>query len=183
MAGCGAALGLLATYGVLQGGWGFGAVHAGIWTAWPRNGTPEIDPYARAAMARTGDIPLGLAEGVELAARRDYGGDWLEGRCDYVFEGRIPVSRFWTLTLADPEGALIANPLQRFGITSSEVLRGEDGSFSVAIAAQARPGNWLPVGHRKRFMAILRLYDTVISATAAALDARSLPSIAKAGCR
>lgn len=183
MAACGIALGLSATALAVRGGFGFGAVHAGSWTAWPGTGTRDIDPYARATIARSGEIPLGLAEGLLLAAARDAGGEWLEGRCDYAIAGAVPASRFWTLTLGTPDGAPIANPLHRHGMTSSEVVRDEAGHFEITISAHARPGNWLPVGHDKRFVAVLRLYDTVASASAAALDAAALPVIRRTGCR
>ena len=183
MAVCGIALGLSATVLAVRGGFGLGAVRAGSWTAWPKTGTPEIDPYARAMLARTGEIPMGLAEGLLLVAARDSGGDWLEGRCDYVFSGKIPASRFWTVTIDTPDGALIDNPAQRHGATSSEIVRDEGGGFEIALSARARPGNWLPVGHDKRYVVALRLYDTVASATAAALDAAALPAIRRTGCR
>ena len=48
-----AAIGLGATWLALTRGTAFGAVHIGAWTAWPRTGSSDIDPYARAGIART----------------------------------------------------------------------------------------------------------------------------------
>lgn len=183
MAGAGVALGLAATAVAVREGVGFGAVQAGVWTAWPRNGTTEIDPYARAILARTGEIPLGLAEGLHLTARKDARGDWLNGRCVYLLSGRVPLGRYWTLTLANPEGFLIGNALERYGVTSSEIVRSDNGRFEIIVSGDARPGNWLPVGHEKRFILLLRLYDTVASASAGALEGSMLPNIQRQACQ
>lgn len=183
MCGLGVSLGLGATYVAVRQGYGFGVAHAGPWTVWPQNGTPEIDPYARAILARTGEIPLGLAEGLSLIARKDDLGDWLDGSCDYVVSGRLPVARFWTLTLLDPDGRLVENPLRRYGLTSSEIVRPASGPPEITLSLNARPGDWLPIGRERRFMLALRLYDTVISASAATIEAANLPRIARKGCR
>ena len=52
-----AAIGLGATWVALTRGTAYGGVTIGAWTAWPKNGTPGIDPYARAMVARTGELP------------------------------------------------------------------------------------------------------------------------------
>ena len=51
-----AVVGLGLTLASLQRGVAFGAFTIGAWTSWPRNGTAEIDPYARANVARSGCI-------------------------------------------------------------------------------------------------------------------------------
>ena len=49
-----AAFGLGLTQFALTRGTAFGAITIGAWTAWPKTGTADIDPYARAAVARSG---------------------------------------------------------------------------------------------------------------------------------
>src|SRR5881394_3217711 len=44
-----AAFGLGLTQFALTRGTAFGAITIGAWTAWPKTGTADIDPYARAA--------------------------------------------------------------------------------------------------------------------------------------
>src|SRR5262249_56752001 len=66
-----AAVGLGTTWLVLTRGTAFGAVPIGAWVAWPKNGTRDVDPYARATMARTGELPAGSADGVAFLARTD----------------------------------------------------------------------------------------------------------------
>ena len=76
----------------------------GAWKAWPKTGTADIDPYARAAVARSGELPIGSGDGVAFLARSDEKGRPLDGRCDIAVSGITPAARFWTLTLYDTQG-------------------------------------------------------------------------------
>ncbi len=180
---CGVLLGLWVTYAVLDRRIAFGTLSAGPWTVAPRNGAVDIDPYARAAIAQTGEMPLGAAEGLSLIAEADSHGRPLEARCVYRLDGPMPPARFWTLTLTDPDGALVGDAAARYGFTSSEVLRDQDGQAAIAISRSARAGNWLPIGVPGRFKLMLRLYDTVLSSSAATVAAADLPRITATACK
>lgn len=183
-AGClGIPLGLYLTYLAIERGAGLGAVRTGAWTSWPRDGHADIDPYGRARLSHSGEMPLGAAEGMTFIAKADDDGEPFTPSCDYVFAGAVPRARFWTLALLSPDGFPIANMTERYGFTSSEILRDADGSFSIIIAPQARPGNWLPVGQTESYVLVLRLYDTELDTGATALATEDLPSIRKAACR
>jgi hypothetical protein len=183
-AGClGILLGLYLTYLAIELGAGLGAVRTGAWTSWPRDGHADIDPYGRARLTQSGEMPLGAAEGLSFFAKTDDEGREFAPSCDYVIGGTVPRARFWTLALLSPDGFPIANMSERYGFTSSEILRGSDGSFSIIIAPQARPGNWLPVGQTQSYVLVLRLYDTELDTGATALAPKDLPSIRKAACR
>ena len=67
----GGGLGVGSAVGILGADYPFGRVRVGPWTAWPQSGSREADPYMRAIIARRGDLPLGLGEG--LALTRDGG--------------------------------------------------------------------------------------------------------------
>jgi hypothetical protein len=177
---CGLALGFAVTAATLKDGHGFGAVRAGPWTAWPRAGGPDIDPYARAAIARRGEAPLGRDEGLTFVASADSAGAPLEGHCDYRISDPLPAARFWTLGLASRLGAPLANPAGRYGYTSADILRREGGAFDLAISRSARPGNWLSPGEANAFVLVLRLYETPLDT--ARLDAARFPNIVKLGC-
>lgn len=179
----GAALGLAATYLMLERGGAFSAVEAGPWTAWPKNSSLEVDPYARAMLAYTGELPLGAAEGISFLAREDSAGAALNARCDYIVSGAVPKARYWTLSVLSADGFPVANAAQRYGFTSSEILRRPDGGFAIALSRSARPGNWLPIGDASKFVLALRLYDTDLNITSLALGAASLPSLIREGCR
>ena len=175
-------VGLGATWFSLTRGATFGAITIGPWTAWPKTGTAEIDPYARAVIARSGELPIGSGDGVAFFASTDDRGRLLDGRCDVTLSGITPQARFWTLTLYDREGQLVANSLDRQGFTSQEIVRQADGSFVIVVASRARPGNWLPTGGVERYVLVLRLYDTPIGVTTRAAREAPMPSIAAERC-
>ena len=175
-------VGLGATWFALTQGTAFGAIAIGAWTAWPKTGTADIDPYARAAVARNGELPIGSGDGVAFFASTDDRGKPLDGRCDVILNGTTPQARYWTLTLYDPEGQLIANSVDRQGFTSQEVVRNSDGSFVIAIAPRARPGNWLPTGGVERFVLVFRLYDTPVGVATRASREAPMPAIAVERC-
>jgi hypothetical protein len=184
LAGCaGVALGLLITLAMLQHGFGFGAVKAGPWTAWPKNGAGNLDPYARTLLAHSGEMPMGASEGLSFIARGDSSGADFEANCNYTLSGEIPKARYWTLTLLSPSGALVGNGADRSGFTSSEILRAADGGFVISLSRSARPGNWLPIGAARSFILNLRLYETELGAAAIALDAAHMPVVVKGVCR
>src|SRR6476619_5987497 len=135
-----ALVGLGTTWLALTRGTAFSAVPIGAWTAWPRSGTRDIDPYARAAIARSGELPVGSGDGVAFVARADDNGRLFDGRCDLKISGTTPQARFWTLTLYDPQGRLIGNAIERQGFTSQEIVRNADGSFDIVAAPRSRAG-------------------------------------------
>jgi hypothetical protein len=177
-----AVFGLGLTQFALTRGTAFGAITIGAWTAWPKTGTSDIDPYARAAIARSGELPIGSGDGVAFFASSDDAGHALDGRCPVTIAGTTPPARFWTVTLYDLDGRLVPNAADRYGFTSQEIARRADGSFEIVLAPRARPGNWLPTGGIDRYVVVLRLYDSPVGvATRTAKDA-PMPSVTQAGC-
>lgn len=175
-------VGLGATWLTATRGVDLATLKIGAWTARPRAGSSDIDPYARATIARSGELPVGTGDGVAFIAKTDDGNRPLDGRCDVVVSGVTPAARFWTLTLYDPKGQLVANSLGRYGFTSQEIARGSDGSFEVRIAARARAGNWLPTGGLDRYQLVLRLFDTPVGVATRTQRDAPMPAIATRGC-
>jgi hypothetical protein len=62
------AVGLGLTWTTATRGTDLGTLTIGAWTARPRTGTSEIDPYARASIARSGELPIGTGDGVTFTA-------------------------------------------------------------------------------------------------------------------
>jgi hypothetical protein len=177
-----AIVGLGTTYLALTRGAAFGALTIGSWTAWPKTGTADADPYARAAIARTGRLPIALGDGVSFTARSDDNGKLLDGRCDVVLSGITPTARFWTLTLYNLDGELIANSINRSGFSSQEIVRHADGSFEIVAAPRAQPGNWLPTGGVERYALVLRLYDTAVGVATKAGREVPMPQVMTRSC-
>lgn len=177
-----ALVGLGATWLTLTRGVAFGALTIGGWTAWPRSGSVDIDPYALAGIARSGALPLGSGDGVAFYARADDAGHAFDGRCDFVISGLTPVARYWTITLYDLDGRLVANAIRRNGFTSQEIVRSADGRFEIEVSPRARPGNWLPTGGIDRFVLVWRLYDTPIGVATRTTKEGPMPAIARKSC-
>ena len=175
-------VGLGLTWSTATRGTDLGTLTIGAWTARPRTGTSDIDPYARASIARSGELPIGTGDGITFTATTDDNKKPLDGRCDVVVSGVTPAARFWTLTLFDRKGHLVANSLQRYGFTSQEIMRASDGTFEIHIASRSRAGNWLPTGGIERYALMLRLYDTPVGVATRTQRDAPMPSIATTGC-
>jgi hypothetical protein len=175
-------IGLGATWMTSTRGTNFGAITIGAWTARPRTGTSEIDPYSRASVARSGELPVGTGDGITFIASTDDKGRTLDGRCDVLVSGTTPPARFWTMTLYDTQGQLVANALQRYGFTSQEIVRGSAGNFEVRIASRARTGNWLPTGGIDKYLLVMRLYDTPVGVATRGQRDAPMPQISTTGC-
>ena len=175
-------IGLGATWMTSTRGTNFGAITIGAWTARPKSGTADVDPYSRASIARSGELPVGTGDGIAFSATSDDKKKPLDGRCDVVVSGVTPAARFWTLTLFDRKGHLVANSLQRYGFTSQEIVRGSDGAFEIRVAARSRSGNWLPTGGIERYALMLRLYDTPVGVATRTQRDAPMPSISTVNC-
>lgn len=184
----GAGLGLASANWATRGRYPFGGVTLNAWTAWPKIGSRDADPYVRAIHARTGEVPLALGEGLLLTAVTDDAGHRLDPSCRYRIAGATPPARAWTLTVersrpnpvAPPAGTA---PPPRTGFTSTEVLRDRDGRFAVALSPDVQPGNWLPMPEGEgSIRLVLRLYDTPVAASTGVLEREGVPSITRETC-
>ncbi len=159
-----------------------GQVQIGAWTVWPRIGSRDIDPYARAVLARGAHLPLGLGEGLTLVAYKDQTGKSLNAACSYAISGFVPTARGWTLTVSDSNGQALPEARQRTGFSDAEVTRRENGELAIGLSREALAGDWLPLPKSSSFTLVLRLYDTPVSGTASELSAGQLPRIERLSC-
>lgn len=178
----GVGIGLAASAYALSRASPFDKVRLGPWEIVAHAGSIEADPYTRASIERSGEIPLATGEGLQLIAREDDDGRPLDARCSYEVGPRVPAARYWTLSLVDSHGWPIENPAQRYGFRSSEILRASNGDFTITVSAEAAAGNWLPIGRSGPFALILRLYDSPLGATAGGIEKSSAPRVARIAC-
>lgn len=178
----GLVLGLSATAMVIERDWDPGAIALGPWMTRPRVGTPAIDPYARASLARSGAVPLAANEGLEFTATTDDTGYRLLRTCRYGIGGSVPAGRFWTLTATDAAGHTLDNAARRSAFTSTTVIRDLGGGVTIEVGSDARPGNWLPLSGEGPLTLTLRLYDTPVSVGAGHMARAALPSITRRSC-
>lgn len=131
--------------------------------------TSEIGAYGTNYLARAEIAALGLgantpAEALYPTAFTDAAGRPLNGSTRYqiVLRHPPPVRGFWSLTLYNSAGFLVANPINRYAIGSSHppLVRRRNGSI-VIIVSSAPPTeknvNWLPAPDGP-FRLDLRLY-------------------------
>lgn len=179
----GAALGLSSAFLAVDKGIGFEGVRIGAWSAWPRAGEKDADPYTRANIARSGELPLAGAAGITFTATTDDDGKRLDGHCDYRISGQMPSAQWWTLTAYnDVSGQLAFNAVQRYGLNSGEILYRTGGTFDIIISPRARSGNWLPIGEVGPMRLLIRLYDTPIATGKSFRDIK-MPAINRLDCR
>jgi hypothetical protein len=161
---------------------GIGAIHVGVWTAFPDIGTADADPYSKARVAREGVLALGRAEGLSFVAEKDSGGEPLKRQCSYTIEGGFAAARFWTLYAADGSLDAIATGKARpAALHSYQILREPDNSARISVGSQPAPGNWLMVQGAGALYFVLTFYDTTIAGNTG-LSEITLPQIVKADC-
>jgi hypothetical protein len=153
----------------------------GTWQAWPNAGTENVDPYSRARLARTGEIPLGSGEGLMLLAETDDSGAALTSSCDYRIVGQTPPARLWTIALEHSDGRIAPGGDGVIALGSDLLLREADGSVDVALSSSPKTGNWISSAGTDDFRVVVRLYDTT-ARTGTALTTLSMPRILRDGC-
>jgi hypothetical protein len=156
-------------------------IRLGVWQAWPNAGTGDADPYSRARLARTGEIPLGSGEGLMLLALTDDTEDPLISACDYTIAGQTPPARLWTLALEDQDGHSVGMRGGVAALASDALLRAGDGEFQIVLSARPQGGNWISTEEAGRFRIVIRLYDTT-ARTGTELTTLVMPKITRGRC-
>lgn len=171
--GCGAAVQRVRT-GAL------GASKAiGPWTTGSDFGTARADAYTRAVVSLRGILALSAHEARYYNAAVDSSGQLLDGKCRYRVSGGSIPAKWWSLTLYDHPGYLVANQANRFSIMSAAVPN--PAKWEVIVAPSEQAGLWLPTGRIDRFELTLRAY-LPDDGGAGSMTRDQLPSIVKEGC-
>jgi hypothetical protein len=153
----GIALGLLATWIAMREM--PGSVANGVWATNLTVGSPQTDAYTRARVALHGLFALNRDETIYFTATKDDGGQTLDGKCRYEIHGRDPNARWWSITAYGGDDFLIPNPENIYSVSATNIVRGKDGNFSIAVGGGRRTGaNWIPAGNGA-FSLSLRLYN------------------------
>ncbi len=156
----------------------------GPWVIWPQSGRIDADPYTRAHTVRLGLLPLNSSLALTYHAQVDGEGQRLYPTCDYAVDLDGLDAAWWSLAVFDQRGATIANPAQRYAYNVNTIMRDSDGTATVILARDARPGNWLPTLRGGNLTLALTVQDP--RWTQQSLDdggkPRQLPEIRKVGC-
>lgn len=142
----------------------------------------DTDPYGLARAAREGAIGLGGTEGLTLTALTDSAGRPLSPTCFYRIEGPLPKDALWTITIADRNGDLPANPADRVGFSAYDALHYDPGArIIIGLGPYPRPGDFVPLAGLDRPKVVLRLYSQAWASRA--FGAGELPAIIRDDCR
>jgi hypothetical protein len=156
----------------------------GPWVGWTSSGRADADPYTRAHFARLGTLQLTTEIALTYLAYVDSDGNRLHSSCDYAVEGREPGNHWWSLTVFNDRGDLIANAAQRYAYTSESIALRPDGTFAVTLACEASPGNWLPTGGAGRLALMFTTFDAMTPMIGKSTpEPKQLPLIRRVQCR
>ena len=151
------AVGLGTAHHFIENGFALVAPQSGPWKTWINAGSLAADPYTRAHVARFGDLPVNSASGLTFVAKTDSDGEELSSDCEYEIVARPLSAVWWSISLFDSDGQLIANQASRHAYNSQNLTVLPDGTQRIALAPQARPGHWLPSGEDNELTLILRM--------------------------
>jgi hypothetical protein len=183
-AGLSLLLGLGSAYYMINDGFALVVGHAGPWKTWINAGGLTADPYTRAHIARSGDLPITSASGLTFFAKTDSDGRSLTSYCDYEIIARPLAALWWTIAVFDEDGKLIPNEASRYAFNSQSLTILTDGTQRISLGPTARPGHWLPSGEGHNLTLVLRIIRplAVTQKDADNVSANAMPIIRKVGC-
>ena len=146
-----------AAWSVRSGAWGSEA-RIGPWTTGGDIGTARASARTRAVVALHGLLALPAREARYYGAAEDDEGRPLDGRCRYRVTGGDPGGGWFSLTLYDPAGYLVANPAGIYSAGSAAMAPAERKAWTVTVAPDPQPGRWIPTGGLESFNLTLRVY-------------------------
>jgi hypothetical protein len=170
-----------AIWSVRSGAFGSSA-RIGAWTTGGDIGTADASAWTRASVALHGLLALPAREARYYSADEDDEGRPLDGRCRYRIAGGDAGGAWFSLTLYDKAGYLVANPARIYSAGSAAMSPAERGAWTVLAAPDPQPGRWLPTGRLERFNLTLRVYLPADGGRAN-LPRQRLPRIDRLGCR
>ena len=169
-----------AAYTVRAGAFG-SSVRIGPWTTGTDFGAADAGAYTRATVALRGLLALPAREARYYTAAVDDAGRPLDGRCRYRIEGGEAGGAWWSLTLYDSDGFLVANSANVWSVGSAALPAAERRSWTILAAPGPQPGRWLPTGGIERFELTLRSYLPE-DGGGSNLPRERLPRIERLGC-
>jgi len=136
------------------------------WSITLNCGEPSNGILLRAACAQALPAVNLPQEAVYWTAKVDGAGQTLTGEHDYLLHfppgGLPPNQAFWSLTMTNTKGLMVANPTNRYSVGDrSGLVPNADGSIDIYIQHTAPAGhesNWLPAPSGD-FMLWLRAYQ------------------------
>ncbi|WP_373486816.1 DUF1214 domain-containing protein, partial [Blastomonas sp.] len=120
-------------------------------------------------------------EAIYFNASTDSADAPLSGRCRYRVRGQAVAARWWSLTLYDSKGYLIANQADVYSLGSAALSPDEADDWSLVIGRAREGDHWIPVASAEPFELTLRAYHPAPELLAGRGTAQ-LPVIERLGC-
>ena len=197
----GAAIGIGAAVQTVRAGALGSNVSIGPWQTGLDFGTTDASAKTRAIVALRGLLALPAREARYYTASTDDAGQPLDGRCRYRVTGGTLPGKWWSITLYDRAGYLVANTANRYSIESAAVapkaapptvgmdprvmqaIFAAERGWSIAVAPTPPRGraNWLPSANIENFELTLRTYLPPDGGAGNPVRA-ALPAILKESC-
>lgn len=205
----GALLGLAAAIVQIRAGAGADQIRNGPWITNLAQGSASAPALTRARVALGGLLALPRAEAMYFVADTDSDNRPLDGRCRYRVEGGALDAGWWSITLYEGAGWLVANDANRWSVPGHAPGRQSGGRWAFEVGPspesvstpipkasgdRTSPGLtpargarveeaavWLPTGGVPRFDLTLRAYlpQGALRDQPAAV---TLPTIRRLGC-
>ncbi len=153
------AAGLVSAQQLIDGKAGLFTQTTGAWKTWVAAGTRNSDPYTRARFLTAGKLAVSRFEAIEFEARNDDEGRQLQARCSYTLSGRMPSSRWWSLSGHESTSSAVTEATSGGLLTSLDAIYDQDNRLKVAVAQDPQAGNWLVPPGSGSFVLVLRLYN------------------------
>ena len=178
----GLAAGTGAAIHAVGAGFSDGTLASGPWETGKDFGSADASALVRARVALRGLLALPRSEAMYFTAHTDSAGAELDGRCRYAIRGGRFDARWWSITLYDRTGYLVANPWSRYSVGSAAVPADALDDWTIAVDPSEQPGLWIPSTNAPRFELTLRLYHPAAAIRDEPQDA-ALPRIEREACR
>ncbi len=154
----------------------------GAWRTAQNVGTTDASVATGASVALRGLLALPEREAIYFNAATDITGRTLTGKCRYRVSGGAMDARWWSLTLYDSKGYLIANRASSHSLGSAALSPAEANDWQVEIGRDKTDARWIAMPDDQGFELTLRAYHP----SARLLGQRgsvALPRIERLECR
>lgn len=167
----------------LSTGSGLSAKRIGGWKSWKDAGHLNADPYTRAYIAKTGQLPLPPQIAQTYYALYDNAHRRLHTSCTYVVDSSAVSAKWWTIAAYDHKGQIFKNDLKRYSFNTGSAMIKFNGGFRIFLSQTVQPANWLPLGDHGPFVLVFRLYRKQMSDAQIKNNGEvSLPLIKRVSC-
>lgn len=152
------------------------------WVADWAIGAKGATPYMRAYVARYGLLALPKTEAIYFVRTVDDDGKALTSECIYRVSGRAQMAKWWSITLYDDKGYLVANADNAYSVDQTKLGSGP-WSIEVSDSSSGVSNSWLSPNNTGAFELMLRVYKPQPALLEKPYENFVAPSITRLPCK